>query len=86
MKLEVRRGGDVRTTDGHISLSPIVFGPALAPCRPARPFLVCVPLNAVAAAVVTAVRGARIVVGMTAQSATTDESRREEDETNSVME
>ena len=77
VKVGVRRRGDVWTTDGHISLSPIVFGPALAPRRPARPFLVCVPLNAVAAAVVTAVRGARIVVGMTAQSGTSDRGRDE---------
>ena len=44
-----------------------------ARAAPARPFLVCVPLNA--AAVVIAVRGASIVVGMTAQSVTSDRGR-----------
>ena len=35
VEVGVRRRSDVRTTDGHISLSPILFGPALGPCRPA---------------------------------------------------
>ena len=70
-----RRRADYGRT--HFTFSYRFRAGARATRRPARPFLVCVPLNAVAAAVVTAVRGARIVVGMTAQSGTSDRGRDE---------